>query len=363
MKQIVGGLALFSMFFGAGNLVFPLMLGEAAGSENVWAMLGLCTTAVIFPLMGLFAVILFNGDRHSFFRRIGRWPAFLLYGVMMLSLGPLGSTSRLYAVSYASVKPYLPIGLLGFSLLAGAAVYLLIIKKQRLVDLLGAVLTPVLLLSLGMIVALGLWIHPEPTIVEAGAGFQFTQGLRVGYGTLDLLAAFVFGQLIYGSFEGQTSDRKQLKKMFLQASFIAAFLLAAVYGGLSYVASYWGPTLGEVAPEDLLGAIALKVLGPAGALVSGIAVAMACLTTALSLTTSFGDWLEKDLFRDRLPRLSVLVVAVGSSVAMANLGFSGIMAVVGPILEVIYPGLILLTMINIGQKLGWWSRSVVKNRA
>ena len=98
------GLAMFSMFFGAGNIIYPLAVGQYAGDKNLFAMFGLILTAAIMPIAGVIAMILFDGNYRQFFERLGRIPGFLLALTIISLLGPLGSTPRCIALSYVTLK-------------------------------------------------------------------------------------------------------------------------------------------------------------------------------------------------------------------------------------------------------------------
>src|SRR6185436_12626321 len=146
---ITTGLALFSMFFGAGNLVFPLLIGKAVG-DNVWlAISGLGLTAVIVPFLGLAAMVLFQANYQRFFGRVGKVPGMLLLLILQLILGPFGVIPRLVTLMYATAKPYFgDMPLMWFSILMGVLIFGCSFKRERLIGFLGAILTPLLLLSL-----------------------------------------------------------------------------------------------------------------------------------------------------------------------------------------------------------------------
>ncbi len=354
-STLIGGLALFSMFFGAGNLIFPLLLGDMSGDQNLPAVLGLCITAVLFPLLGLLSIMLFKADHKSFFGRLGVIPGFLIYAFVQIVIGPVGSNPRLITVAYGTLKPYLPdLSLSVFSVIACLIVFLLVVRRQKLVDLLGTILTPLLIAALIAIVTLGLIHHPEPRAVDFGASASFFNGLKVGYNTLDLIASFLFAQLIYAKFRRESDHLPEDKRdravmsQFLKASLIAAVLLGLTYGGLSFVASYHVPYLREgLDPAELLSAMSIHMLGNRGAIIASIAVAMACVTTFVSLTAICGDYLHNDIFRKRVSRLTCVVLTLIVSGLLANLGFRGIMNMLGPLLSVAYPGLIALSVLNL----------------
>src|SRR5262245_25771526 len=107
------GLAMFSMFFGAGNIVFPLALGQFTKDQTLYAVLGLTLSAVLVPFTGLISMILFNGDYRAFFQRMGKWPGFLVSVVIMGLIGPFGAIPRCVTLSYSTVAMFLPEGLIG----------------------------------------------------------------------------------------------------------------------------------------------------------------------------------------------------------------------------------------------------------
>src|SRR5262249_40404462 len=125
MKQVfTTGLALFSMFFGAGNLIFPLLVGREVGANSWAAIFGLMITAVVVPFLGLAAMILYRGDDRKFFGEVGRIPGLLILFFLQLILGPMGVIPRLVTLMHALAKPYLgEISLGGFSLLAACVIF------------------------------------------------------------------------------------------------------------------------------------------------------------------------------------------------------------------------------------------------
>ncbi|PJD97487.1 MAG: hypothetical protein CK425_02345 [Parachlamydia sp.] len=357
---LAAGLALFSMFFGAGDLIWPLILGGASGDKNFFAMVGLIFTGVSLPLLGLIAMVLFEGNYRAFFERAGKVPGVILIFVIQAILGPLGSIPRLYTLSFATLKPYLPDGitLLSFSVLASAIVFLFTIKKRRIIDLLGLILTPILLLSLGAILLLGFINHPTPEVMSIAPTEAFVNGLNVGYNTLDLIASFMFAPFVLSHFMRKQEDlnplsaRKEIFAQMLKASLLAAGLLSAMYVGLTYVASYYTPLLAEGhLPEERLSGIAMHLLGTQGAFISCLSIAMACLTTAIPLTSICGEYIKQDLLKGKGGDVFPILLTLGISGAIANLGFTGIANMLSPILQILCPGLIVLSILNIIYKL------------
>lgn len=349
------GLALFSMFFGAGNLIFPLLIGKSMG-HNVWfAILGLGLTAVIVPFLGLAAMVLFQANCQRFFSRLGKVPGLLLLLLLQLILGPFGVIPRLVTLMHAMARPYLfDISLIPFSILAALVIFACSFKRQQLIGFLGAILTPILLLSLATLVFLGIAKGTSLSPVYPAAGESFLQGLLGGYNMMDLVAAFLFATVVLPHFQQETDlkhpaqrERSLLKKMFL-SSLIAAALLFLTYIGLCLISAYHGWTLDPAyPPEQMLSLIAIQLLGPLGGSIAAIAVITACLTTAMTLSSIFADYLRKDLCKGQISSTSALIVTLLITTLFAMLGFGGIAAFLGPIVQIIYPGLILLTILNL----------------
>lgn len=362
LSIIAAGFALFSMFFGAGDLIWPLILGGNMGDKNLFAMLGLLITGVSLPLLGLLSMMLFDGDYRAFFGRLGKVPSVILIFIIQAILGPIGSIPRLITLSYATLKPYLPedITLLAFSILACFGVLCFTLKKQRVIDLLGLVLTPILIISLGFILILGFMNPPDAFHVAISHQNAFKEGLSVGYNTLDLIASFIFAPLVLSHFRSENVEtdldpiqqKRNIFKKMLKASLLAAVLLSMMFVGLTFVASYYTPFLTEGhVPEARLSEVSLYLLGPTGSIFSCIAVAMACLTTAIPLTSICADYIKNDLMKSQKGDLIPLLITLGISAAIANLGFTGIANMLSPILQILCPGLIVLSILNIAYRL------------
>lgn len=356
---IAAGLALFSMFFGAGDLIWPLILGGHAGDKNLYAMLGLLITGVSLPLLGLMAMMLFQGDYRSFFSQTGRIPGMVLIFIIQAILGPLGSIPRLITLSHATLKPYLFdwINLPLFSILFCVIVLLCTIKRQRLVDLVGLVLCPLLLLSLGLILVIGFIHPPQAEIVDIMPKKAFFYGLNVGYNTLDLIASFIFAPLVLFHFQRDKNqddtaeNRRSIFKKMMKSCLLAGFLLAGMYVGLTYLASFYTPILPVHAPEERLAVISMFLLGTKGAFFSCLAVSTICLTTAIPISAISADYIQKDFMRGKGNHFAATLISLGLSAIVANLGFMGIANMLGPILEILCPGLIILSILNILHKL------------
>ncbi len=353
---VATGLAMFSMFFGAGNVVFPLALGQIAQDQNFYAILGMLITAVGVPFIGLIAMTLFNGDYTQFFDRIGRLPGFLVVLLIMGLIGPFGAIPRCVVLSYSTVKMLLPdLSLPVFSAISCIIIWLFTIKKNSILDTLGYVLTPLLLGSLGLLIVKGLFSGTPAAQTEPNTLAIFLIGLVDGYKTMDLLGAFFFSSVIIDCLKSGTQSGstgyKNLMVTTLKSIAIGAPLLALTYIGFSYVASFYSSELTGVSSDELIGKLAVHILGSHAAILACITVALACLTTAIALSVVFAEFLHLDVARNKINYGTSLSITLVLTFAMSMLNFNGISAFLLPILTICYPALIMLSLLNIFYKL------------
>jgi LIVCS family branched-chain amino acid:cation transporter len=357
---IATGLAMFSMFFGAGNVVFPISLGQLAQDKTLTATLGLLLTDPLIPLTGLMAMMLFNGSYHDFFGRLGKIPGAVVVFIIVILIGPAGATPRCISLSFATAKPYLSgVDNITFSAIACVLIYLLTFRKSKIIDVLGYFLTPLLLASLALIIFVGLLYHPEAPTNELTHLSLFTQGVLEGYNTMDLLGAFFFSHVVLLCLKREidpaiAEDPKKMINMSLKASLIGAGLLALVYGGLAAVAAFHSESLAGVSQDSLMGALSIQVLGSGAGVIACVAVSLACLTTAVALCSVFAEYLQVELFRRHVNYPSCLLITLVLTFIVSTLEFEGIAAFLVPILQICYPALIVLSFLNLGHKLWGW---------
>lgn len=356
-NTIATGLAMFSMFFGAGNVVFPLALGQYAQDKNFYAILGLLITAVGVPFTGLIAMTLFNGNYMQFFERIGKVPGFLVATAIMGLIGPFGAIPRCITLSFSTMKLYFPdLSLLVFSFVSCIIIFLLTFRRTRILDVLGYFLTPLLIGSLAIIIFKGLFASPHAPASDLAPFNIFTTGLLEGYKTMDLMGAFFFSSVVLACLERDVNpndSRYYARLIFLalKASAIGAVLLAASYVGFSYVAAFNSESLVGFPQDELAGRVAVLVLGPYAGVVACTAVALACLTTAIALSAVFAEFIHKDITQNKLSYAWSLIATLVVTFLVSTLDFTGIANFLTPILKLCYPALITLSVLNIFYKL------------
>lgn len=351
------GIAIFSMFFGSGNVVFPLLLGADTGHQVPWALLGLTISAVGAPLLGLLSSVLFKGDPKAFFYRIGQIPGYIAVLLILALLGPIGVIPRCFTVAYAAVMPYFPgLSLLMFSLLCGGLTLFLLWRREWVLDILGVWLSPLLILTLLVIISVGLYQAPPLPVSDFGPLDATIEGLVVGYNTMDLMGSILFSVSIWLLLK-EAVPAKQLVPTYVKASLVGGGLLGVIYLGLSYISATHAAHLELEMPVRILADLSIYLLGDKLGLVANSAIFLACLTTIMSLALAVVDVLHVETMNTwvgkKIPYSYgvMMFLCVLVSVIFSNFGFEKIMAFLVPILQVCYPALIVLTICNILYKL------------
>jgi LIVCS family branched-chain amino acid:cation transporter len=344
------GFALFSMFFGSGNLVFPISVGKESFGHTLFATAGILLTGVIVPFLGVLGVLLFEGNLSQFFRFFGKKGAFIFTFLALGLMGPFGVIARCLTVAHGALVLIVPnLWLPITSLILSTLIFFLAMEKKKIVSHLGSYLTPFLLLAIALISLFGILCGPTIQPDGGNSWKALSSGIFQGYQTMDLLAAFFFSQFILQHLKSVKDQYKNFSifPVFLKTSFIGAGILAAVYTSLVFLGWQYAESLQATPPQEMFGAIALQSLGSFAAPVVCLAVVFACLTTAIVLASLFADFFRKECTNNRLPRPLSLLFTLIISFFVSTLDFDGIARFIGPILETIYPALIALTLYNI----------------
>lgn len=348
------GLAMFAMFFGSGNLIFPVALGQVTGSNVGWALLGLFFTAILMPFFTVCLMLLLNGDYERFFGKIGVVPGRIIAYVIMGLVGPFGVLPRCVGFSYSTLSLYVDsISLPVFALASCLLILALSYKESDIVGIIGNILTPVLILSLIIIIYVGLSAAPiplpEPENVSRWS--VIGEGFIEGYKTFDIFAALFFATAIIPAFRKVLGNRldtckKSLLSLAIRSSLVGMFLLFGVYAGLSFVASNLRGGLIGVPGDQMLGVISTLTMGPTAGLMSNLIVMLACLTTAISLAAVSAEFFSRTVFNHRIGYKKSLILTMAIAFVFSLMGFTGIMSFVLPILMVICPAVIVLVVLN-----------------
>jgi LIVCS family branched-chain amino acid:cation transporter len=354
---ITTGLAIFSMFFGAGNLMFPIKVGLMSGDKNFFGMIGFLFSGVLIPLVALVTIILFQGDYKQFFYRLGRIPGFLFILFCMSVVGPLIIMPRIVALSYVTASPFMPgVSLFVFSILFLTCTFLATYKENRIVDILGYVISPLLLASLIIIIVKGYFTGITTTINPDTSLETFTKSFIIGYKLADILAGIFFCSIVITILQKNNpsfvqNNFKKLAVLSFKAGMVGLSLLALIYIGLSYLGAYHGHGLEFINEGELFSTISFRVLGSHGAAIIALAVLMACYSTIIALTAVFADFLNTQLCNNKLGYIPAVVITLLLTLIPANFGLGFILGFSGPIIVIIYPALIALVFTNLAYKL------------
>ncbi|MDR2416753.1 MAG: branched-chain amino acid transport system II carrier protein [Holosporales bacterium] len=352
---LLAGGAIFAMFFGAGNIVFPPILGETWPNAWVSAISGFCLTGVFVPLLGLIAVVLLSGDVEAFFSPLGAVGALLLQASIMAIEGPFGIVPRCFNIAYGGCKAIFPsISSWVFCGFSCMCVGVMTIKKERVIPFIGKFLTPIKLSFLSLLVLWGLWKATPGQ--ESTTGFSleaFNAGILAGYQTYDLPGAIYFSSMAMGYL--MTLKNGQSKKILLlkgiAASCISAMLLAVMYMAFICLGVQYSTVLVNVAPEDILPRIVDLSLGRFSTYVYSLVIIIACLTTAVAAISVWTAFITKLLRPFKVSYETVLIMSLGIAFVVSSLGFSGIVRFMQPVLQYMYPILIGVTLVNLWREI------------
>ena len=348
------GFAIFSMFFGSGNLVFPIAVGKESEGHFLLAAFGLILTGVIAPLLGALAIMLYRGDTKAFFETVGKPAAFWIPLISLSLMGPFGVLARCITVAHGSFHSvFSSTPLWAFSLVSCIVIYLFTMRKNHIIPLLGTFLTP-LLLTLLLVTATFGFIGGELTESSPhGHVDAFTNGFFKGYQMMDLVASFFFSTFVIQHLMRKLPDAESQPSLsiFLKSAGLGGALLGVIYVCLSMLGGLYAVELADVPATEMLNVIAQQALGPMAAPILSGTVILACLTTGVVLASLFADFLRKDISKNKISPAAAMAVTLAISFVISTLEFSGIASFLGPILETIYPALIVLTLVNIANKL------------
>ena len=354
-RLLVAG-TLFGMFFGAGNLIFPVHLGQLAGRQFLPAAIGFILTAVGIPILGVAAI----GSTHSeglqdLSRRVGHRYSYFFTCLLYLTIGPFFAIPRCATTSFtAGVRPLLGTQLseqtmlLLFSLIFFALVFVFSIRPGSITLWIGKIINPLFLLFLGVLIVTAL-LHPSIEVSAAvpDASYQngaFFSALSQGYETMDAIAGLAFGVISVIRQMGVRED-STIAKEVLHSGMLAGLLMAFIYLltiliGVQSLGQFELSENGGIA----LSQIADYYLGRMGTWILAIAITFACLKTSIGLVTSCAETFVK-LFPHALSYRAWAVVFTLFSLIVSNIGLSAIITYSVPVLMLIYPPAITLILL------------------
>ena len=354
-NMVVISFMLFSLFFGAGNLIFPPFLGQNAGEHTFTAMAGFLLTAVVLPVLGVIVVARFDGlDKLS--GKVGKRFALIFTLLIYLSIGPGLGIPRAASVPFEmAVSPYLPVDanrtlwMVLYSALFFLVALWLCLNPGKLVQRIGRVLTPSLLILL-VLLFISFVTKGNVNVAPALDSYQssaFLKGFTEGYNTMDTIAALNFGLVISTTLVSfGLNEKKDRITHTVYAGIFAGSILAIVYMMLSYMGMC---SSGVYAVQEngtwTLRCIVQQVFGGRGAILLAAIFTLACLTTCVGLINSISQF-----FSILFKKVSYKVWVIGIvcfSFLVCNLGLNVILSISVPVLNIVYPVSIVLILLGL----------------
>lgn len=361
---------IFGMFFGAGNLIFPVQLGQLAGHNWFPAVAGFLLTGALLPFLAMLAVSLTNSKSvYDIAKPAAPWFGTVFLVVIHFTIGPLFGTPRTAATAFSmGVEPFVPaayhqVAMLAFTAVFFGLAYFLTVKQSNLMKWVGKYLNPIFLALLGLILVLALFLpmgdlHQHATdAYQSQAAFQ---GILDGYNTMDGLALLALAVSVVYAVRGLGFEGANVSKVLSKSGLVAILMESLIYVatvllGVTSLGTMKAAANGGTAFSEIV----THYTGNVGVLATGVIVTLAVFTTAMGLFVSFAQDLHKVF-----PKVSYLfwlrVIAIGSFVT-ANAGLTNIIAWSAPVLMLLYPYALALTMLGVTNK--WVKQDAVMYRA
>ena len=368
-QSIAVGITLFSMFFGAGNLILPPMLALQAGTSTVPAMIGFLVAGIGLPVLGIVAVALV-GTARELADRVHPLFSSIFVAAIYLAIGPCLAIPRTSSTAFEMLIPLLPQGApigtirLVFSIVFFAVAYALAMHPGALTKLLGRITGPALIILLVMVVGSSL-VSPAGVAQAPQAPYNSTapvQGFLAGYQTMDLLASLTFGIVIAENIkELGMNDSRGLMREISRAGIVAGILMALVYCGLAQV----GASFGSVMPHATNGAALLTAsatlhFGIAGTVIIAAIYLLACLNVCIGLISCCGTYFAETFGADasdaqahalgRVPYTGWAAAFTVFSCVVSNVGLDAILTFSVPLLSALYPVSIVFVIMGMAHR-------------
>lgn len=354
---------LFGLFFGAGNLIFPPLLGNQAGNQTWVALASFAVTAVLFPVLG--AILVGKTDGLSnLSNRVGALFSIFFTTAIYLSIGPGLGIPRAGSVPFElAIAPLLPettslsLARLVYTLCFFGLALWICLKPTKLVRRVGKYLTPALLVMILFLFVRIIFLNPQ--VAPALGDYQtspLTKGFLSGYDTMDAVAALNFGYVVALAIKRfGVTDKAERTRYTVKAGLVAGALLLLVYAMLSYVGmATSGLFPGVENGAQVLSQTVQVLFGKTGLYLLAAIFTLACLTTCVGLITSGGEYFHV-LFKRKLSYHAWVCIWTFFSFVMANFGLNTLLAFSFPLLTMIYP--VALLLIVMGMTQGWFGYS------
>ena len=348
-KEIwITGFALFSLFFGAGNLILPPSLGVKSGLDWWIVVFGFALTAVTIPILAIFAHAKLQGTLFDFGKKVS--PVFsYIYCFLIYLIAIAIPSARTAAVTHEmTVQPYLNSHSLYTSILYFLLVFVFVMNRSKIISLIGKFLTPLIVFILFLIIAIALFLSPEITSPSTFTT-PFVDGLLEGYQTFDAIGGVVVGAVIIISLNyNKDTTFQEKKELITKAGIIAGTGLLLIYGGLILSGHLFSSTFSENASRiDILTGLSTQTLGDFGTAFLSVLVALACFTTAVGVVTGASDYIKGVCNNSNTAYLITAIISCILGVVVGSYQVDFIIDIAVPALLFLYPITIVLILLNL----------------
>lgn len=348
--MMIIGFSLFSMFFGAGNVIFPPYLGMESGSLWYLGFISYFIADIGLALLSIFAMLKINKDVIGITEKSGKVLSTIITIAIVLCVGPLLAIPRTGATTFEmGIAPIFPeINSYIFSIIFFFIIWILCIKEGSVVDIIGKFLTPGLFIGLIILILKGIIMPIDSISLASKIPNVATEGVSSGYQTMDVLASLIFGIIILNTVtEKGYINLKDRKFIIGGASIIAAIGLLIVYGGLTYLGATVSKIYGvDIERSKLIISIVKILLGETGMIIFAIVVGLACVTTAVALVSSCSSYFS-NLTKSKISYKVMLTIICVFSAIVSNVGLDTIISIAIPILNVVYPSALILIVLTL----------------
>ena len=345
---LLTGFALFAMLFGAGNLIFPPMLGYETSSSWILTMLAFIITGVGFPFLGILSVSIVGNGIKDFANRVSPTFSTIFAILSILAIGPMLAIPRTGATAYEITFLYngmeSPIYKYIYLICYFGIVILFSLRSNKVIERVGKILTPILLILLFLIIIKGVFF--TDLLVKSDVyPHAFKRGFLEGYQTMDTIASIAYAGIILKAIKSDRNlSQKQEFSFLIKSGLVAIISLALIYGGFALVGAKMHSILVTNDKIELLVKTTSYLLGNYGNLVLAICVAGACLTTAIGLVATVGEFFSS-ITSFKYEKIVIFTVII--SFLLSILGVESIINISVPILVFIYPMMISLILLNL----------------
>ncbi|MBC8767500.1 branched-chain amino acid transport system II carrier protein [Arenibacter sp. BSSL-BM3] len=347
-ETLVTSFALFSLFFGAGNLILPPLLGFQSGSWWWLVALGFAVSAVLVPILGIFAHAKLQGTIYDFGKKVS--PKFsLVYSILIYAISISLPSPRTAAVTHEiAVQPFFNTSALVTSIIYFSLVFIFVINRSKLLDVLGKGLTPAIILILVMIIGVSVFAM-QFNFGETSMVSPFSAGILEGYQTFDAIGAIVVGGVIIVSINLKSkASYKDKRTLVRNAAWLAGLSLFVIYIGLILTGALNHNNFeSSITRIELLSGISKITLGNSANIFLSILVSLACFTTAVGIVTGTSDFIKDRLPNSRHAYLLTAIMGCLLGIVMGQFNVAYIITVAFPVLMFIYPITIILILLNV----------------